>query len=411
MTEPLNKRTIDFFLHLGYFPEYQEQYPLDLSGIKRNKYQKIQHADVIREGASLFREAISRSFIPGKRHLVPISGGLDSRAILSALLEHTDAQNIETYTFGTPNTLDYQIGTMVAETAGTSHTTIDLTSVSWSLDDLYETAKKQDGQTFLFHHVPAKRLEHFKTCIIWSGYIGDAITGGHLKTKPSPSLDTAHTSYLKSRSEIQSINALYGNVNDLKIYLGGGNLPPEVLTYDEQVLFAEVGSVTAPHVMPHGFTYQTPFINNRFMDFFLSLPDNFRYNQNGFVSMLRTTWPNWFEDLPTKTHYGFKFNAPRWQIQKKRASNRILRFLHDNMGYLPLPPHPGINFINYNDALRRNTSFQTIIRQCMDHLKSRDIVDHIDIETLWSRHMNGSENHGDVFKILASLEINLGIRS
>ena len=40
--------------------------------------------------------------IVNSKHVVPLSGGLDSRGVLVTLLEFTEARNIKIYTFGTP---------------------------------------------------------------------------------------------------------------------------------------------------------------------------------------------------------------------------------------------------------------------------------------------------------------------
>ncbi len=321
-------------------------------------------------------------------------------------MEHTDAKNIETYTFGTPGTLDYDIGHRIAKVAGTQQTSIDLTTVGWTKDDVLETAKQQDRQAFLFHHVPAYILKRFEGAIVWSGYIGDAVTGGHLKRTPAQTLDEAATRYLKTRSAVKSTTLRRHNLDELKPLLGGGTLAPDILSFDEQVLFAEVGSVTAPHVMPHGFTYKTPFIDNDFMTFFVSIPNIYRLNQTLFISMLRQTWPDLL-NLPSKTNHGFAFDAPHWRIQAKRARNRCLRFAHDHFAGLPLPPHPATNFLDYDTAIRRNAEFQNLIRTFLDDLKNRTIVSHVDIDGLWTAHVKGRANHGDALIILASLEINL----
>jgi len=75
---------------------------------------------------------ISKLFISGKKHVVPISGGLDSRAILASLLKFTEAANIYTYTFGTPSTFDYEIGNLIAKETGTMHTSFPLNDYIFS---------------------------------------------------------------------------------------------------------------------------------------------------------------------------------------------------------------------------------------------------------------------------------------
>lgn len=397
---------ISFFLRLGYFPNYEARCPLDLSGVNPAAYQDAAAPDLIDQGAALFRAAIARGFQTGQNHVVPLSGGLDSRAVLAALLEHTEAGNITTYTFGTPGTWDYDIGYGLARRLGTKHVQIDLTSVHWTLDDLLETARRQDAQTFLFHHVPTYMLDQFKGSVIWSGYIGDAVTGGHLKSSPAQRLPKAQKIYIQSRAVIRSIALPSGSCAH---HLGGGEIDPAVVSYDEQVLLSEVGKVTAPHVLPQGFVYRTPFIDQDFMNFFLSLPRTARLHQKLFISMLRQHWSDLIS-YPTKSHYGFGFDTPPPRIWARRARNRILRFGHDYMPYMKWPPHPGTNFFNFDQAIRRDESLRHVVRDLLRDIEDQNIVS-IDIPHLWRKHMACRGNYGDVFKILSSLVVNMRVQT
>ena len=104
----MNQKNLNAFLSLGYGLDYSEKkYKISLSSINSSDYVKESEDSLIKIGSNYLMNSISKNFVCNKKHLVPISGGLDSRAILAGLLEHTSAENIYTYTFGTPNTLDY----------------------------------------------------------------------------------------------------------------------------------------------------------------------------------------------------------------------------------------------------------------------------------------------------------------
>ena len=123
---------LNSFLTLGYFLDYQNQdIKIDVSNINKGQYKNISEQELIDIGSQLWRDSISHNFELNQKHLVPISGGLDSRAILAGLLEHTEAKNIYTYTFGTPNTLDYDVGSYIAKKLGTNHTSFDLTNYNF----------------------------------------------------------------------------------------------------------------------------------------------------------------------------------------------------------------------------------------------------------------------------------------
>ena len=121
-------KNLNSFLSLGYFLDYKNKaISIDLSNVDKEKYKNIHEAELIDIGSEIWRDSISSNFKKNQTHLVPLSGALDSRAILAGILEHTEANNIYTYTFGSPKALDYEIGNYVAKKLGTNHTSLDST--------------------------------------------------------------------------------------------------------------------------------------------------------------------------------------------------------------------------------------------------------------------------------------------
>ena len=405
----LSRADISFFLHLGYFPGYADALPLDYAGVDPSLYARWDRQAVMEEGMRLFRSAIEDNFVTGARHVVPISGGLDSRAILCALREFTDADNIEAYTFGTPGSYDYEIGAQVASEAGVRHSAIDLTCVPWSADELRENARCNDGQTFLFHHVPISLLEPYRDAVIWSGYIGDAVVGGHLKPEPAATLGEAKARYLKKRAEVKSMVMHDGDVDDMAEHIGGGFLSPEVMSFDEQVLFAEVGKLVAPHVLIKGFTYKTPFINNDFWRWGLSIEGQWRKDRHLFITMMRDAYPDMFA-LPNKPNFGLSFNAPAAQVFAARLRNKILHKGIEMMPFVNWPSSPNTNFIDFSKLVREREDLQAVSYDFLQSLKARNIVTWLDIDVLWKSHLARRINCGDAIALLVSLEVNLQVR-
>ena len=151
----LDLKNLNSFLKLGYFLDYKNKdITIDVSNIDKQKYQDASENELIQIGSKLWKESISSNFILNQKHLVPISGGLDSRAVLAGLLEHTEAKNIYTYTFGTPSTLDYDVGNYIAKKLDTNHTSFDLTKHTYKQDELQDISKRIQHQGVLFHHWP-----------------------------------------------------------------------------------------------------------------------------------------------------------------------------------------------------------------------------------------------------------------
>ena len=405
-----SRADIAFFLHLGYFPDYQEKVTLDYSGVDKARYAAWDQQALMDEGIALFRQAIADNFTSGARHVVPISGGLDSRALLAGLLEFTDAASLETYTFGTPGSYDFEIGKQVAKAAGVRHSAIDLTQVAWRHEDLLDNARANDCQTFLFHHVPLPLLEAYRGAMIWSGYIGDAVVGGHLKPSPAPDLATARQRYVKKRAEVKSMALCPPELLDsLSARVGGGFLPPEILTYDEQVLFAEVGKLVAPHILIKGFDYRTPFINNDFWRWGLSLDNRWREGRNLFTLMMRQAYPALFS-LPVKSNVGLPLAAGGVSVFARRAVNKLLHLGIEKFPFLPLPSSPNTNFIDYARQVRQRDDLRAVSYAALQALQARGVVDWLDIDALWQAHLARRVNCGDALALLVSLEINLQAR-
>ena len=125
---------------------------------------------------TLFDTLVGRA--PSGRHIIPLSGGWDSRAILGALLERIDSDRITTVTFGVPGQLDYDLGKKVADSAGVEHHTFDLRSVDFTRDAIRESVTADPWtcvpDSFFFSLI--RNLFSCGSDTIWSGFLGDALT-------------------------------------------------------------------------------------------------------------------------------------------------------------------------------------------------------------------------------------------
>ena len=187
-----------FFLTYGYFPKKATQ------TVQFNNYSfeydncSIDELGI--EASKLFHENIDNLYKSNEKHLVPLSGGFDSRAILATLLKFTEAKNIYSYSFGAKDTLDYEIGRDLAQKLGVNHISFDLQSYHYSLEDLLYQSSAVNKQTFLFHNPPLEAVDTlFNEFTIWSGIVGDIVAGSALPTKPSKTIKEAISKYLNNK--------------------------------------------------------------------------------------------------------------------------------------------------------------------------------------------------------------------
>jgi hypothetical protein len=395
---------------MGYFMDYPRvRKGIDYSGIDKRSFQAFPFDELVRVGAQKLRVSLDGLFESGKDNVVPLSGGLDSRLILSALLECTEPGNIHTYTYGIPGTYDYEIGRLVAQKAGTRHTSIPMNAMSWHEDELVEVAKREDCQAVLFYSQPLRQIERmFGGCVFWSGYVGDAVAGSHLHDPPSRSLDDAKRVYLRNRTFVRSVKLSRAEDEELLPLIAGGSLPPETLTWDEQVLFDEgVAKFTVAHAIWKDFEYQTPLINSPWMDFMFSVPNQHRLGQKLMIEIGRAAFPKLF-NLPSKNRIGHTFDTPDIVVKTTFWLNRVRKVAHQ---FLPSVNYPPIQYDDFNEAIRNNPSLRKVVHDSIEDLRKRGTCDWVNPERIWRRHDRRLGNHGDALIALASLELILKARS
>ena len=135
----------------------------------------------------LFRQAVERR-LPQGEFEIPLSGGLDSRAILAAVPEH---RSVTATTFGQATSADYRIAKRVASFRGCEHQFIEISSRNW-LDGRLAGIWWTDGHLNLVHmHGLGPQVAHpVERRVGLSGYLGGGILGGvYLDYYGSPLLD------------------------------------------------------------------------------------------------------------------------------------------------------------------------------------------------------------------------------
>ena len=392
---------LNSFLKFGYFLDYKNpNITFDFSGIDKEKYKNVTEDELVDIGIKLWKEAIQKQFKPNEKHVVPLSGGLDSRAILAGLLEFTEAKNIYTYTFGSPGTLDYDIGNSIAKKVGTNHTKFPLTEHKYTIEEEIDISKRINHQTILFHHAPIWKLdEMFTGHKIWSGFLGDTVGGSHTPKVYTNDVDSAKIFFIKNNTYTNSINL--SNCSDLEFhkYLQyDSNCLNKICIEDNiNLLNGEINSV-APYLLIKDFRYAVPHLEYKYLNFMFSIPECLRLNQNLYNKILFNAFPKLFK-LKLKSR-----NYSRIQILNRKAINKIKQSF--NLVY-PYFINPNINYLDFNYAIRNKRDLRKIIYESIMDLKHRKIVDWIDIDEIWKRHINKRANHADALLVLASLEIHL----
>ncbi len=392
---------LNSFLDFGYFLNYRNnEINIDLMGYDKNRYKACSFDELVKEGIRLWRKAVQAQYSEHEQQVVPLSGGIDSRAILAALLEHTSASNIITYTYGSPGALDYEIGNRVARVTGTRHSKLPLSDYVYNMRDLLDISTRVDQQTLLFLHGPVRAMDSmFGGMNIWSGTIIDVLFGRHAHIQCANEWADAIQNSVKENQYVKSIRlsnvapSAYSRYIDYDERMRGDlGLEHVIDLMNRQVKFV------APHVLMKGYNYKL-MLDPELVRFALSLDQSLLEDQRLYKEMFRRSYPRLFS-LPTKSNRGLSLGAARWKIQGKRIRDALSRSLglHGNLY---------VNYLDFNKAIRERRDLGDIIKSNVFDLAKRKVIDWISIEDLWKNHISGRNDHADALLVLASLEIHL----
>jgi hypothetical protein len=397
----MNRGNLESFLMLGYFLDYERPgFRINVSGVNKERYSDATDVELLEIGCGLLQEAISANYNRNDDIVVPLSGGLDSRAILAGLLEHTHGERINTYTFGTPGTWDFDIGCEVAKSIGTKHHTFDLTRYVYRQQELEDISRRIDQQAILFHHWPVWSIdEEFGHAVHWSGFLGEALSGAHLAKRSAANVSRAIANFLERNRYVKSVefDAIGPDIVEL---LTCEHVDPRRITIEEQLdLLNRQPKFIAPIVLMQGYAHRTPFMHQAWVDFILSVDnDRHRRDQQLYKQLLQRAFPGPFA-LRTKTDRGLPLNAQPYKRLTARFGGRWRRVLKR--------PSPSINYLDFDRMIRDKPDLREIVSMNVHDLDRRGILDRINGVSLLEDHVANRRNCADALIVLTSLEIHL----
>lgn len=410
----IDSQKLNSFLHYGYIPQTGSNHVtlegwlgLDRSKTKalHNRWRQSSTEKIIEEGVSRIRSLIQRPH-PAS-NCVPLSGGLDSRAILGGLLDQISAENLIAIVCGVSGTRDFEIGSRVAESLGVELKTVDLSNLHWAKRDLVGFADEVGEPITLFSAFMYAQILHRggRNLRYWSGFLGDPLTGSHLRKKTTSTWEEARHSFARS-SEFTSSQSL-----SVDGYRPESVLPDtpiadfDILSASEQLDFAvRQWSFIRPQVLLNGFEIQAPFLSPEWVQFTLSLPDAYRRDQRAYKKILLEAYPDLFS-LPVKSNVGLPLDAS----PLRKHSKRVLEFLKRmgrRLGVPGLGVDPRLNYIDVAASIRSG-SLRNVVRENLTDLQKRDLIPWVDIEAIWEEHQSGRVDHTNALDVLTSLEIHL----
>lgn len=408
----MDRKVLNAFLYYGYIPcisqiNLNSWLPYSLERIEEysKKWQSVSLEEIVELGSFQLQKIIETN--SSKRNILPLSGGLDSRAILGLLLQHYSNEEIKTITCGTPGTWDYDIGTQIANEFNLESKKIDLRSVIWSTEDLISFAGEFDSPIVLLNAFMYSQIfENAEVdALYWIGFMGDPLAGSHLPKQDFTNWTDA-CKYFSTKERYGDSDWLTEpGFRPSDFVTNKPVLDSTVLNYVEQLDFAyRQKQFIEPQVLQGNYSFKTPFLNQDWINFLLSLPRKYRVNQIAYKEILKFTFPILFA-MPTKTNAGLPLCASKVERLITVAKQRAIKILNE-IGLHNNYVNPNMNYINFDNEFRSGSLFDVAKENLID-LQQRKILDWVDVDVIWEQHQSGKQNLHKELALLLSLEINI----
>ena len=389
-------------LYFGYNPSCENfRLPDQISDTAQKESLSGSSEKLIQAGKEALRRSVANELesVPSDTdHIVPLSSGLDSRIILSLLLERSEIQNdqIQTVSFGTRGTWDFEIGQQVAKKAGVSNRALDLNSsdFDWSVDSIRNYANDLDTPARIFEgYVNSKIVEPFADdSVVWSGFMGDPTVGGHYPAKPSENWRDAVQYFIQFNEFTPQLCP--DEFSPEAILPDESFISQNFLTFEEQLDFAvRQQCFIRPLVIPEPERYCTPFMQEEWLSFALNLPPEHRRNRRLFKSLVLDLDPELFS-IATDANRGLPLNAGNIAQYIQRVRLLTKRKLPEQLGGNSVSPHT--NYLNFASAFREDGELKDTAKELISEFEKREVANWFSPRKIWEEHQNESDRSKEI---------------
>ncbi|MGA1822559.1 MAG: asparagine synthase-related protein [Thermoplasmatota archaeon] len=393
---------IGSFLLFGYFLDYRDSnVQFDFSNVDPKKYIDTPESELIDLGIGKLKNSVRKLMDDRKEIVVPLSGGMDSRAVAACLHEFRGGEDIICYTYGLPGSYDYEIAREISKKLKIRLELFSLKDYGFSIEEEGRTAERFRYQTLLFFHPPMKQLEDLVgDRVIWSGFLGGEIGGSHVLANPSGDVRSAKENFVKKNTYLNADSYLDIDKSDLHDLLDLRWENNERLHMNDQLDFLNRQmKYIAPHVLMKGFEYRTPFFNTEFYDFMISLPIRYRLRKYLYKKILVKAYPDLFS-FGVKENVGLKPDASMVSILGMGLKERLLKKVQG-----PARRDRRLNYYDVDEEIRNNESLRRIVRKTIVGMDRRKLGLKHDPEILLKDHLARRRNAGGFLVTLSSLRI------
>lgn len=278
---------------------------LDSRQIKVNKYFNFKkeiketHLNEVVENIDSFicnsiREEWQKDKDEGySQHFALISGGMDSR-VNCMLAKKLGFNNINTYTYGNPNSSDVKIANKISKENFYSHLQYNLYNGDFLIKNiLNDYVKSTDGLTHFTANAiiynAMRRVNVKNYGLVHSGQLGDTVSGSFLKPNFNFKLNKDKiglTGFVKNPNLLTKLSFLDELTNRYNL------TDYELFAYEQRQVN---GTLIGDRVFNNFIDQVSPFYNIELLEYTLSLPIKFKINQRLYFEWLKKKHPEILE--------------------------------------------------------------------------------------------------------------------
>jgi hypothetical protein len=363
----------------------------------------------VQEGTKALRQTMAEQVAGSDAHalhVIPLSGGLDSRAILGGLLENLPASQIVAATYGIPGAWDFEIPKRITRKYGIRHEIFDLSHETWEIDPLLQAAERLKHPVSVHQaYVRQKITNHFgKECVYWSGFIGDALGGSYLPIVPNTDkreavrrmVSTGPTPHYEGEEFKESI------VDEILRDCAWDRIANRKFSLDQQIdIGVRQNFLHRPLVITEGFHFKTPFLTSTWANFMVNVPYQWLLGFHLYIRIIMKAYKE-LASLPCTTKAGLPVGTGPNMVHLGTLIGRIQPYLRKRD---PYRSHPRTNYINFTEALRHQSHFQDSVLITLQALKKRKLFDDKKLDQWWLDHLHKKANYSKLLLNLSSLEL------
>jgi asparagine synthase (glutamine-hydrolysing) len=376
---------------------------------------------VVNELGNLFIQAIERRTQSKARIGSSLSGGLDSRSIISAIPKR--CYPLHAITFGNKDCDDYKIASRVCNKLGVSHHLIEITAEKW-FSGIETTVYVTEGQLNVVHQHSWDAIDSLKEYadVEMNGFAGDLVIGGSYLKKSLLDKDIDADYIMKLcqvdiKMPFEYENEFYDHKISKK--LAGVSRESLIKQFSQNVKNSQDSdyfflsnhvrrfTLMGPICVQTKIESLKPFFDYDFIDYVYSLPSELRCNSNIYNKMLLKFFPETFRHIPWQKN-GLPINTPRI-IKNINSLFRITKLIVNiSLEKLDLPGfNDNKNYADYSNWFRKNKKLKeyTYATILSERALKRGYFNPHYIKKLLDEHMSKDKDNSQIIGLLLTFEL------